>query len=60
MAPNPAAEIASKTRELLQVQIGSQILALCEANAKLDVMANHLDAAIKERDALKKAGEQAE
>lgn len=55
--PDP---IAVKTRELAQIQIGSQVLSLCEAHAALTVLQEQLAAVTKERDDLKKAGEQAD
>lgn len=55
--PDP---IAVKTRELAQVQIGSQVLSLCEAHATIAVLQEQLAAITTERDALKKAGEQAD
>lgn len=45
--------VSDKTRELLMLQVGSQILALCEANARLDVMTAQLAQVTTERDALK-------
>lgn len=48
--PDP---IAVKTRQLAEAQMGNLILALCEANAKADVLAADLAAVTKERDALK-------
>lgn len=44
----------SKMRELLMLQIGSQILALCEANAKLELVTAQLAEQAKPKP--KKAG----
>lgn len=49
-------QIATKTREFAQVQIGSQVLSLCEAHAVISVLQEQLAAVTKERDDLQKAG----
>lgn len=51
-------QILQRTLELARVQIGSQVLTLCEATAKAQILEEHLAAVTKERDDLKaqKAG----
>lgn len=55
--PDP---IQSKTRQLASVQIGDLILNLCEASARVEHLTLLVAELTKERDDLKKAGEQAE
>ena len=53
--PDP---IAMKTRQFAEAQMGNLILALCEANAKAETLADQLAAVTKERDELKASAPQ--
>lgn len=48
-------QIASKAREIVMVQIGSQVLALCEANARIAVLEERIAAVQAAHAALDKA-----
>lgn len=48
--PDP---VAMQTRQLAEAQLGNLVLALCEANARANVLAAQLAEVTKERDALK-------
>ena len=47
--------VNQKVRELVQAQIGSQVLALCEAHARIEAQAEEI-AALKEQIERLKAG----